>query len=205
MRLKRPISFKKRMRAKPPKRARKTPEASWMTSAGAIGIALVIVGMIAASLITSGRSSSPGPRTPVADASVDQSAIAPFQADAPAAGKVASSKPLNSDALVQEMSATRAEQKTALVTITGCLEQRGAETFRLKDASGTAVPASRTWKSGFLKKGPSTIEVVDRANHAKLPAHVGQRVSVTGVLVDREMRVSTLQRIASSCNKNPSA
>jgi len=33
----------------------------------------------------------------------------------------------------------------------------------------------------------------------KLPGHVGQRVSVTGVLVDREMQGHSLQRVAASC------
>jgi hypothetical protein len=204
MRLKRPISFKKRMHAKPPKRAKKAPNASWLASAGTIGIAVIIVGVIAASLIATGRQ-SPSASTTAADTRLDQTAAAPVETGPVAAGRAATAKPLNSDALVQDISPARAEQKTALVTITGCLVQHGDETFRLKDTSGAAVPASRSWKSGFLKKGPSTIDVVDRANHAGLPAHVGQRVSVTGVLVDREMRVNSLQRIASSCDKNPRA
>ncbi len=89
--------------------------------------------------------------------------------------------------------------KSAAVTITGCLE-RDAESFRLKDTAGENAPKARSWKSGFLKKGHSSVEVIDASNHVKLPAHVGQRVSVTGTLVDREMQVRSLQRVAASCS-----
>ena len=85
------------------------------------------------------------------------------------------------------------------VTITGCLE-RDNTTFRLKDAAGTEAPKSRSWKKGFLKKGAAPIDVVDPANRLSLSSHVGQRVSVTGLLVDREMTLRSLQRVAASCN-----
>ena len=81
----------------------------------------------------------------------------------------------------------------ALVTITGCLETDD-ETFRLNDTEGSDAPKSRSWKTGFLKKRPATIAVVD-ANGVGLPAHVGQRVALTGLLVDRDMRVRSLRRI----------
>ena len=86
----------------------------------------------------------------------------------------------------------------AAVTITGCLE-RDAETFRLKDTAGTDVPKSRSWKSGFLKKGSASIEVVDAANRLDLSNHVGRRVSVSGTRVDREMQARSLRRVAASC------
>jgi len=89
--------------------------------------------------------------------------------------------------------------KSAPVTITGCLE-RNDETFRLKDTSGADAPKSRSWKSGFLKKGPKPIDVVDASKRLKLGDHVGQRVSVTGTLVDREMQVRSLKRVAPSCS-----
>jgi hypothetical protein len=85
------------------------------------------------------------------------------------------------------------------VTITGCLE-RDDETFRLKDTSGTDAPKSRSWKKGFLKRGMAPIEVIDAANRLSLSKHVGQRVSVTGLLVDREMTLRSLQRVAASCD-----
>jgi len=88
--------------------------------------------------------------------------------------------------------------KPAPVTITGCLEQ-DAETFRLKDTSGADAPKSRSWKTGFLRKRSASIEVVDAANRLKLTNHVGERVSVTGVLVDREMQGRSIHRVAESC------
>ena len=42
--------------------------------------------------------------------------------------------------------------KAPPVTVTGCLE-RTDEGFRMKDTSGADAPKSRSWKSGFLKKG----------------------------------------------------
>ena len=86
-------------------------------------------------------------------------------------------------------------QQEPAVTIAGCIE-RHDDGFRLKDATGDAVPKTRSWKTGFFKKGPAPIDLVD----ARLAAsHVGERVRVTGVLTDRDMRVRSIARIASSC------
>jgi hypothetical protein len=93
-------------------------------------------------------------------------------------------------------------QKPSPVTITGCLEY-AHETFRLKDTSGVDAAKSRSWKSGFFKKSAASIEIVDGANRLQLPTHVGQRVSVTGLLVDREMQGRTLKRVAAACNNEP--
>ena len=89
------------------------------------------------------------------------------------------------------------------VTITGCLERADETTFRLRDTVGEDAPKSRSWKSGFLKKGSASIEVVDAAHRLKLPDHVGQKVTVTGTLVDREMQVRSLSRVATSCADSP--
>jgi hypothetical protein len=99
-----------------------------------------------------------------------------------------------------ESTARTASTTAAAVTITGCLELDD-ETFRLKNTMGEDAPKARSWKSGFLKKSPTSIEVVDASHRLKLPAHVGQRVSVTGVLVGREMQVRSMQRVAASCNQ----
>jgi hypothetical protein len=98
-----------------------------------------------------------------------------------------------------ESPARPAVAKLAPVTITGCLE-RDDRTFRLKDTTGANAPKSRSWKTAFLKKGSASIQVVDAAN--RLRDHVGQRVSVTGVLVNREMQVRSLQRVAPSCTSS---
>lgn len=97
---------------------------------------------------------------------------------------------------------TGSAPKAPPVTITGCLEAAG-DRFRLKDASGADAPKSRSWKSGFLKKGPATIEVVDSAHFLKLANQVGHRVSVTGALLDREMQARSLRRLSSSCGERP--
>jgi hypothetical protein len=86
------------------------------------------------------------------------------------------------------------------VTITGCLEEDDANVFKLKDAEGEEAPTSRSWKSGFLKKRPATITVLDASHRWKLEKHVGERISVTGSLADREMQVRTLSRVATSCS-----
>ena len=88
------------------------------------------------------------------------------------------------------------------VTITGCLE-RDNDTFRLKDTTGADAPKARSWKSGFLKKGAASIEIVDAANRLKLSNHIGQRVSVTGMLLDREMQARSLQLVGASCSQSP--
>jgi hypothetical protein len=85
-----------------------------------------------------------------------------------------------------------------VVTIAGCLERDGG-TFRLKDTSGVNVPKSRSWKSGFLKKGTARIELVDSASDLKFRDHVGQRVSVTGTLLGREMQARSLLPVSTSC------
>jgi hypothetical protein len=89
-------------------------------------------------------------------------------------------------------------QESVPVTLTGCLV-RDDETFRLKDTEGTDAPKSRSWKSGFLKKRSASIEILDAANRLRLATHVGERVTVTGALVEREMQARSLRRVAESC------
>jgi hypothetical protein len=82
-------------------------------------------------------------------------------------------------------------------TITGCLEQQG-DRFRLKDASGADAPTSRSWKFGFLKRGPDAIDLVDAGTATA--NHVGTRVRVTGIFEDHQLHVRSLSRVADSCN-----
>jgi len=87
------------------------------------------------------------------------------------------------------------------VTVTGCLE-KDDEGYRLKDTTGTAAPKSRSWKSGFLKKGNASVDVVDASHTLALNSEVGRRVAVTGPMTDREMRAQSVQRVAASCKAN---
>ena len=83
-------------------------------------------------------------------------------------------------------------------TITGCLE-RDENTFWLRNVSGDEAPKSRSWKSGFLRKKSSNVELVDRGGLTnRLTTYVGRRIETTGALVDREMHVKTL-RVLGSC------
>jgi hypothetical protein len=87
-----------------------------------------------------------------------------------------------------------------MVTISGCLEQDD-ERFRLKDTTGEDAPKGRSWRSGFLRKSAATIDVVDQADRYHLQTYVGQRVNVTGMLVDREMQVRSVRIVAISCEE----
>ena len=91
------------------------------------------------------------------------------------------------------------EQDAEPATIVGCLVQ-DHETFRLKNTAGEDAPKSRSWKSGFLKKSTKTIDVLDERHRLNLATHVGEQVSITGMLDDREMQGTSLKRVAESCN-----
>jgi hypothetical protein len=83
-------------------------------------------------------------------------------------------------------------------TIAGCLDRDG-DSFVMKNVEGADAPKARSWKSGFLKKGTARIEVMDASNRLKLADHVGERVSISGMLADRELQGRSLRRVASSC------
>jgi hypothetical protein len=82
------------------------------------------------------------------------------------------------------------------VTISGCLDFDGKAAW-LKNTSGIDTPRTRSWRSGFLKKSTPRIALVD--GPASVEAYDGRQVSVTGVLVDRQMHVSSLKPIADDC------
>lgn len=206
MRMKKVMRTKKSTRAKKPSR--------FTTFTGTIGartIFLVVIGIMATAMLIAARQET----QPAGSASFyiqpERTATTQPAARKPASTKGLATEPASAVALSADASAAIApavetEAKADLakpapapVTITGCLE-RSDDTFRLKDTAGEAAPKSRSWKSGFLKKGSAPIEVVDAAHRLKLPDHVGQRVSVTGKLVDREMQVRTLQRVSASCS-----
>lgn len=190
----------------------KSPRSTWVTAIGVLG--LVLAGLGAAILMASHESSSEIARLPTVDAPPSQMAAEPTAKKAPAARTPAkvtvttsavsvmpATRPAEAAAkapAVESVSRTVAPETTS-VTITGCLE-RDDTTFRLKDTTGTDAPKSRSWKRGFLKKGMAPIEVVDAANRLNLPNHVGERVSVTGLLLNREMTIRSLQRVAASCD-----
>jgi len=90
----------------------------------------------------------------------------------------------------------------APVTISGCLEMSvDGGTFRLADTEGANAPTARTWRSGFLKKQAAPVDLVDLGDRATVRKYVGQRVTATGVVENREMRVRTLQAVGSACDQ----
>jgi hypothetical protein len=136
-------------------------------------------------------------RTSAADTSIET-------ATSVESARVAAAEPVSSapktDATAPKAAATESTNVAVTsVTITGCLAN-DEETFWLKDTSGADAPKSRNWKSGFLRKRPAPIELLDATHALRLPSYVGQRVAATGTLVNREMRAHSLQRVGSSCS-----
>ena len=93
----------------------------------------------------------------------------------------------------------RAKSAPKAVTVTGCLEHQDNQ-FRLTDTSGAQAPKSRSWKSGFIKKQASNLDVVDPSKKIKLKDHVGHRDALTGTVEDGEMRVQSMRHLAASCS-----
>jgi hypothetical protein len=170
---------------------------------GSRPIVLVAICVIGAAVLIAARQPSEAPDAARADAKAQSVAPAPALLRKPASKASTADAVMGStlgpdDAGANGTAPPSAAAKPASVTLTGCLEHDD-KTFRLKDTSGDAAPKSRSWKSGFLKKSSTSLEVVDTSHTLKLPSHVGQRVSVTGVIADREIRVRSLQRVAASC------
>jgi hypothetical protein len=84
-------------------------------------------------------------------------------------------------------------------TVTGCLELRDDGMFQLKDTDGSHAPKSRSWKSGFIKKGAAKVDVFDAGNRLKLGTHVGYRVSISGTLTDRALKARSLRATSETC------
>ena len=90
---------------------------------------------------------------------------------------------------------------TAPVTVTGCLEvSTDGDTFRLNDVEGADAPKSRSWRTGFLKKRPAPVILVEPPDRHALTANVGHRVAATGELANRELKIHSLHVVGSSCN-----
>ena len=165
---------------------------------------------------TSAREETPSTDTKPQLAAVEP-APAPKAAPRPAARKPAAAAstrpaasaattlpvPVKSDATTVVTAPAPRQEGSApveVVTISGCLEQDD-ERFRLKDTSGEDAPKGRSWKSGFLRRSSSTIDVIDDANRHHLQTYVGQRVNVTGTLVDKEMQVRSVRIVSISCEE----
>lgn len=112
----------------------------------------------------------------------------------------AAAEPVASDERDSQEGVTTGPMPT-LVTLTGCLV-RSDKDFRLNDTTGVNAPKSRSWKSGFLAKRPASISIVPSSSELPLSKHVGERVTVSGTLIERQMQVRSVRRVSSSCDDN---
>jgi hypothetical protein len=86
------------------------------------------------------------------------------------------------------------------VTLTGCLEiSADRDAFRLTDTDGIDAPKARSWRTGFLTKRATPVALIDAPDPRGLQRQVGKRVSATGMLVDRELKVSSVSVVGASC------
>jgi hypothetical protein len=86
------------------------------------------------------------------------------------------------------------------ITITGCLEASATgDRFRLTDTEGANAPKARSWRTGFLKKHSTAVDLVGAPDVA-LQRQIGRRVAVSGVQTDRELKVSAVRVVSPSCN-----
>lgn len=175
-----------------------------LTKTMGAGLAFAAVVVVAGVVMFAGWDSGERAEAAVAAAPADMP-DAPAQTSTPIraiAGVPAKTKKPAPKARTEDAPGSVQVPKTAAdlpdaVVIEGCLEQNG-DGFRLKNTTGEDAPKSRSWRSGFLKKGSRPVDVVDWNN--RLKNHVGERISVSGMFVDGEMRVRTLRRVSIACN-----
>jgi hypothetical protein len=194
MRTKRSTETKKpKARATKKIAAAQSDKKTWVASIDGLSLGIAGAAIVAAGILVAAYKPAQPPDATAPTAIAEQSGAKTAAADVPA------STPANRAA--SENTAASGEQWPVPLTITGCLDRDGEE-FRLTDAAGMGVPKTRSWKSGFLKKtNASAITVIDSSRHSRLQDHLGQRVSVTGTLVNREMQVGTLRSLSESCSK----
>ena len=129
-------------------------------------------------------------------------AVAKPAAKSPAISNAVASKdavPASASVMESRVAAKQQEVESISVTITGCLVLRDDGMFQLKDNDGEHAPKARSWKSGFIKKGSATIDVLDAGNRLKLGMHVNYRISVSGTLADRQLRARSLHVTSQQC------
>ncbi len=163
---------------------------------------LVAVCVIVAAVVMAVRDGSEPVEVAAADAKVAAASSSAAQPNAPASPKVKTPAKTAVDASAAAPSASAvpgsSSALSATVTVAGCLE-RSDKGFRLKNTSGADAPKSRSWKTGFFTKRSASIDLSDQRGSAYLAEHLGERVSVTGALIDREIIVHSLRSVSASC------
>jgi hypothetical protein len=144
-------------------------------------------------------SPSPAPAKPAASkppAVKPAPATAPVsarEADTQAAAAQPKTKPDSEDA------EKRDDDEPIVTTISGCLEKNRSR-FRLTDMIGEHAPKSRSWKTGFFRKGSAKLDLVDETNRLKLAPHVGYRVDVTGALFKKALHARSVSPTTARCS-----
>ena len=108
---------------------------------------------------------------------------------------------VNASVVAGEDAKAKAKAKVAAVpsiTVTGCLERDDAA-FKLTDTGGKEAPKVRSWRTGFITKRNSDLEVVEGSKKLKLRDHVGHRVAMSGNVSEREFKVLSVRHLAASC------
>jgi hypothetical protein len=159
-----------------------------------MAIGIIFVCIVGTAMLIVARSSEP---TSAASIVPEQAtvAIAPIQ-ETPVAK---AQKPSTIAAKPASAQSVGTVPGAELATIEGCLVQ-DADQFQLKNTSGEDAPRGRSWKSGFLHKSAKTIDVLDQTHRLNLARHIGERVTITGLLDDHELQGTSLKRVAESCN-----
>ena len=197
------MSLKKPARAKTtasPKKSESASSTKTVWSNGQMGAAAVLLAMIVVTgaAIAIGAHESPASDVTSADVAAQTVNGQPVAKKlTPSVTTTESNVTLAPEAEVTAVKTSGA--KAVPATIAGCLE-RSDESFKLTDTDGVDVPKARSWKTGFLKKGSASVEVIDSGNRARLANHVGHRVSVTGMLSERHLQVRSVRRISATCN-----
>lgn len=98
-------------------------------------------------------------------------------------------------------SGAAAAEKAKSVTLTGCVRAE-RNTFVLTKVEGSDAPKSRRWKTGYLLKRRSDLEVVPAASSVRLKDHVGRKVTVNGTLEHKDSTQLKARsvRVLSSCS-----
>jgi hypothetical protein len=196
------MPVKKATRAKKTARGKKT---MGLTSAlGPKATTMVVIIVMAGGIMVAARQQQTKAKEALADATRSEVALSADPASkrkgVPTVATGTAATTGSSDATATVAPDATAAAKATPVTVTGCLE-RNEGGFRMKETAGADAPKARSWKSGFLKKGAATLDVVDPARTLQLADHVGRRVSVTGTLLDRELRARSVRRLG-SCKAN---
>ncbi len=187
----RPASVKASAKGTRHKRFPMAAKNAWQAGA----IALGLLGVVAVGALFAARPQPVSQDTENSAAPVTTAESVPAVPKKPAAARV--ENPVPAVHATQDEAPAQGPVPAA-VTITGCL-QRADDAFRLNHTEGSAAPRARSWKSGFLKKSSASIDLMDPASSMRLADHVGERVSVTGTLVDRDMRVQSVRRLSKVC------